>query len=792
MGLLQEQNIPTLFQGVSRQPDSIRLPGQVEDAVNVSFSVESGGFSKRNGTTILTALSGDPGVAHKMHMVSRSTTEKYAMVHRYFADQSGSLNVFDLSDGTERSVVFENAADSGFFDVDPADLEFLTVLDFTFIVNKQRVVTMMPPPVPSNTTHSSVQLTSANIDGTYQLEISYPDPANSSQQKTFSGQFVAGDGNTEPTEMIENLLGPNLVSNIPTGEGWEIAVEDTFVFIKNTNGYLFTVKVKHPSGPDEWKITDRRVSASTDLVARSWRGHKVEIRSSTEVEGYWLEFFPNNDADDYGQGVWDETVPDGVSIDFDPTTMPYVLVPQPNGDFQLERVDWNTKLAGGDDLVPPPDFVGRKISDVVFRANRLGFLSGETVYFSGSGDYFRFWPDSATSLLATDPFGLTNSTNQVSEFTYGVPFRRSLFIMSEEAQFEAYGQVFSPDEARIEVATQYPVNGNVRPVVLGDEMYFVSEIGKDVLLHSYVYNEDTVSEIANDVSKHVRGFIEGPVVQAAAGTLNGEIYLLSDSNRSGVYTHKFFYEGRERVQSAWGLFTFPGGNVRSLGYLLGNLYVLIERSGQLFLEYLPSVEGTTDEFETTPRLDQMQYVSGVYDAQSGTTSWELTHSYTSPVVITTLLFPEGKQFLSLNVTQDGTMVTAQGQWDETDVLVGEEYEAYVQFSKQYIRDNQTSLVNGRLQLRNMTLRYENSGYFEVDVEPEFRDTKTFTFTGRILGSGNNQVQKFSLSSGRFRFMVNSNSETVRIKVGSDKFLPFTITSGAWIGFYNEISRQDNG
>ena len=790
MGLLLEQNIPTLFQGVSRQPDSIRLPGQVEDALNVSFSVESGGVSKRNGTTILTAIPGAVGVDHKMHLISRSSVEKYAVMHRQFADTTGELKVFDLSDGTEKTVTIEDAADNTFFDVSPQQLEFLSVLDFTFVVDREQVVDMSPAPAPSTTTYAALQLTQANTDGVYSIEVQYTNPSTGNPQ-SFIGSATASNGDAEPDDQVNSVYN-NLNASKPSGQGWVCAKDGSYVFIKNTQGIEFTLKTRDPIGDTGWKQTVNRVSETKDLVARSWRDHKVEIKKSTELEGYFLIFVPDDPDEDYGPGVWDETVPDGTPIDFDPSTMPRVLVRQSDGSFRLERVDWSSKTAGGPELVPNPDFVGRKISDIVFRANRLGFLSGETVFFSASGDYFRFWPDSATELVATDPFGLTNSTNQVSEFTFGVPFRRSLFIMSDEAQFEAFGDVFSPDQARIEVATQYPVNGNVRPVVLGDEMYFVSEIGNDVLLHSYVYNEDTVSEVANDVSKHVRGFIGGPVVQMAAGTLNGEIYILSDDDRSAIYTHKFFYEGRERVQSAWGRYQFEGGSVRSIGYVRGNLYLLIDRGGQLFLEYLPSVAGTTDEFELTPRLDRQQSLLGTYDPATNTTSWDVTHTYSNPVVLTTLLFPVGKQFLDLNVDQTGSVLTASGQWDQAEVLVGEDYDSFIIMSKQYLRDGQASITNGRLQLRTMTLRYEDSGYFEVTVEPDYRDVKTHTFTGRTLGSGNNQIQAFNLSSGRFRFMVNSNSETVRIKVGSDKYLPFTITSGAWIGFFNEISRQDNG
>lgn len=810
MGLLRDQSIPTIFQGISRQPDSIRFPGQVEDALNATFSVETGGFSKRLGTTVLTAVDATPVSNYKMHMVSRSSTEKYAMVHSGpDGGTAGDLRVFDLGDGSEKAVTIDDPADASFFDKAVDSFEFLTVLDYTFVVDKTETVAMLPAAAASGTTYAAMQLTKANQDSTYEVKVTFnngdyfraylggntswepdmvvhyaPGGVATSWQRSIGGSVTTGSTNFG--------LGSALVAAKPDAT-WTVNYSGSFIYISNSSGVEFAVETKDPHGDTAWVVTGRRVTEPKDLVARSWNGHKVEIRKSTEPEGYWLKFVTDDPSAVYGPGTWDETVPDGTQTQFDPGTMPRALTRQPDGSFLLERLDWDEKMAGGDDLVPTPEFVGQQIADIVFRANRLGILSGETVYFSAAGDYFRFWPDSAVEITATDPFGLTNSTNKVSNFTYGVPFRRSLFIMSGEAQFEAYGDPFAPDTGRLEMATQYPANDKVRPVVLGDEMYFVSEIGQDAMLYSYVYNDDTVSEVAMEVSRHVRGFLKGPVVELASGALNNEIFILSNYDTSSVYTHKYYYEGRDRVQSAWSRFSFEGATIKSIAYQDGKLWLLIQRSdGVLYLESMPSVEADTVEFDVPPRLDRKVSVMGTYDSGTNTTTWDLGIVMDNPVVLTTNLFPENFRFLQLNVTQNGTEVSAKGDWTQSEVVAGDPYDSYVVFSRQFMREGDTAIINGRLQLRHMSLRYEDSGYFKVDVTPQYRDTRTYEMTGRILGAGDNQVQAFNLSSGSYRFLVSSNAETVNIRVGSDSFLPFTITSAAWVGFFNEISRQDRG
>lgn len=779
MGLLQEGTIPTIFQGVSRQPDSIRFPGQVEDALNVSFSVETGGFSKRNGTSIVSVLSSTTeSSSYRLHLVRRSATEEYAFVH----NETSGLTIVDLSDGSKPSLTIP-AEDASFFQTASENLEFLSVIDYTFVVDKSQVVALAEAPITESVPQVAIQLTKANTDGEYKVTVKYDDTS-------FDGVFTAADTDPEPDDVIPSIH-TSLTANA-SGTGWVFEKSGSYLYIKNTNGTSFSVETFDPHGDAAFTTTGNRVADTEDLVAKAWNNQMVEVRKSTEEEGFWLKFVADG-GEEFGSGTWDETVPPGTKVDFDPATMPRAVVRKEDGTFELQRIDWDTKKAGGDILVPPPEFVGSSISDLVFRANRLGILSGENTFYSGAGDYFRFWPESATQLLPTDPFGLTNSTNFVSKFTFGVPFRRSLFIMSDEAQFEAFGTPFSSETAQLEVATQYPAKASIRPVVIGDELYFISETGNEAMLFSYVYNEETVSETANEVSRHVRGFLKGPIGQIASVPLNNEVHLLPEDN-SGFYSYRYYYEGKDRVQSAWGRNEISTSKVLAVNGMGDELFMLVSHdNGYLMLEKLASIDKSTDEFEHMPRMDHQQWSTGVYDSETNRTTWTLQYPFTThPVALTTNLFPFGKQFIEIGIQVSGNTATAVGDFSSHPVLFGQPYDSEVILSKQYIRQNNESLVTGRLQLRKMNLRYTDTGAFTVEVTPEFRDTKSYVFNGRTLGSGQNVIQATPIVSGRLSFLVGSNAETVTIKIKSGSFLPFTITSGAWTGFFNEISRQDYG
>lgn len=770
MGQLVEGTIPQIFNGVSRQPHSVRYPGQVEEAVNVVFSVETGGFTKRLGTRIKLKLSGfSPGAARRLHIINRDRAERYRVVL-----SSGSLRVFD-QDYVEKTV-HADAANAAWLVGDPSDFSLLSALDYTFIVKKTDVVAMSSTVGPAAPAMAVVYVAASPDVGTavlYKVDINGVNKASYSASTTSDTATIASN--------IQSQLSTNL------GAGWTVTLSGSYVFIKNNANTPFTLSTNSPRGDTGLASYHDTVDSASAAPARALNGMMLNVKG-TFGEGYWIKFAASNGTS--GEGFWQETVTPGTHIAFDPATMPRALIRETDGSFTLQMLTWNDKTSGGDDDVPAPEFVGQTIQDLVFVRNRLGFVAGETVYFSAAGDYFRFWPKSATALNDDDPFGLTNTTNQVSKFYFATPFRRSTFIMGDTAQFEVGGTLLTAAQASIDLATSYPASTVCRPVPLGDELYFPAEVGKVASIMSYTFDESSVSETANDVTKHIEGYIPTPVVELAGDPIRGFLAVLTDADRSTLFTHKFYYQGQDRVQSAWSKNTFSGATILSSAMSDGVMILLAEWMGYVWLWELPNVEDEYEDYDWVPRIDQHQFLTGSYNATSNLTTWALGYNANDPVAITSNLFPDGKRMLSLALTKGINTVSAVGDWTAAPMMIGENFDAYVELSKQFLRNqDNTSIISGRLQLRTMTLRYTDTGYFTVDVTPEGRDTKRWVFSGRVLGSALDRIQRFPILGGNFRFGVRSNAETATIRIGSDKFTPFTIVSAVWTGFFNEISRQ---
>ena len=147
MGTLVEQSIKTLYQGVSRQPDTVRLQGQVEESVNVLMSVVTGGFESRTGSRHIATLSDSSANVTAalqstfepfFYSYARDASEKYlvSIVHNA-ATSSTSLLVYDFA-GNQKTVSFPNGT-SYLQQATPADnFSAVTIADTTIIANNQK------------------------------------------------------------------------------------------------------------------------------------------------------------------------------------------------------------------------------------------------------------------------------------------------------------------------------------------------------------------------------------------------------------------------------------------------------------------------------------------------------------------------------------------------------------------------------------------------------------------------------------------------------------------------------
>ena len=141
-----------------------------------------------------------------------------------------------------------------------------------------------------------------------------------------------------------------------------------------------------------------------------------------------------------------------------------------------------------------------------------------------------------------------------------------------------------------------------------------------------------------------------------------------------------------------------------------------------------------------------------------------------------------------------TTLVVNGDYSANPVIVGRKYTFKYQFPTFFVREQKssgnTSTVNtGRLQLKNMSLTFGDTGYFEVNLTPLARSTSIYKFTGQTLGSSTLTIGQPNLESGTFKFPIQCKNTDTVIFVASDSYLPCNLLSAEWEGVFSVLSQR---
>lgn len=804
---LVEGGAKTLFNGVSRQPPAVRLPSQVQEGINALFSVETGGFEKRPGAqSIAVSESPVPGGAFSIHFINRDPTERYAVIL-----SKDGLQVNSLLDGTARTVTYDGDARtyltaSG----DPAaDFSMVTVADFTFVLNRTKTVLANT----EDTTPAGIKaavITVRQSVGSWSIRVNGGGPLTG----TFDESHTPGVSARE----IHTALAAAYTS--PT---WAVSVVDNYVIIRRTDGASFTTALDDDGGYVQL-VTDL-LSDAAQLPAKAVDGMVVEI-AAARGQGYFLKF--DETLAGSFQGIWRECAKPGIALGLDATTMPHALLRNGDGTFTFKAVDWNDRVVGDLKSAPDPEFVGKKISEIAYYRNRLALLCDEVVRFSAAGDYFNFFPEQTTQVIDSDSFAVSASGQSVALLRFAVPFRKTLFVSGADSQFEVITpDVLTPSRTAMDTTTAYEIQQGVRPCVVGDNLYLAANVGTHSCLLEYAFDFGTQTSRAADVSKHIRGYLPAKVRQMVGDGVTGVVVMLPDDpdQADKLYVYSFFTQGQEKAQSAFHTWRLNVDAIYGLTVIEGALYVVAQRNGsELHILRLPLTTQQPAFYPWAPLMDFWVELTGTYVEASDETFFTLPYAIgPSYVVEDPLLREDGTPYLrettfdtiyreseaarlvalpslafkgrglpDLIVDEDDpTRVRIAGDWTLGKVTIGETYRTLVELSPAYHRDpNGAAIPTGRLQLRQYGLKYEDSTYFRVDVTPDGRDAKYFTFDARIVGLTGTGVGDLPTRSGTFWFEPNTEASKAKIVVSNYSHLPMTIVSTSWTGTYATLHRKD--
>jgi len=789
---LISRTIPNLVQGISQQPEILRLNSQATSQEN-GFSSVVEGLKKRPPTNYLATISTSALNNAYIHTINRDIIERYIVIIT-----NGAIQVKTIT-GATKTVVMQTNAVNYLASSDPrADFVAVTVADYTYILNKTKTCAMA-----STTSSAKVE----------QAIYSVLQGVNSTKYSiTIDGTTFSFSSSNTDTEAIRNGVKSacGTISNITFAD----VGTSSFSIIKSTG--TLTVSASDGYGDDASQVVGAKVQNFSDLPSPAINNMLVEITgdASNSFDNYYVKYDSSDD-------VWTETVAPAIVTTINKDLMPHVLIRTADGNFRFTQVDgttytissvdytspsWGLRVVGDTDSSPDPSFIGKKINDIFFHRNRLGFLADENVIMSRSGEFFHFFSETVTDALDTDPIDVASTAKKVSILKSAISFDEDLLLFSDQTQFMlSGGTTLTAGNISINTSTEYENSTSCKPIGAGSNVFFPFNKGSYTGIREFYVADDTNTKSADDITGNIPKYLPNKVFKLASATNENILIALSSNtaNQNELYVYQYFVQDGKRLQSAWHKWTFGTAStdkILNIDFIENTLYIVNQRGTDVFLESLDISPAVVDASATYLTYldrkfqDDSTGASSAYNAGTNQTTFTIPYTKTNTMKCVGRVGGSNTAGQEINiVSQSGTSIVVAGNLTGSNLWFGEQYEFSFQFSQQFIQiadsvGSRISVREGRLQIRNWNVSYNDTGYFTTEVIPVGRSTSTSSFTGTTTGTG--ALGVVNLSDGDFTFAVQSENDKLSISLKNNSHLPSNFINAHWQGYYVTASARE--
>lgn len=593
-----------------------------------------------------------------------------------------------------------------------------------------------------------------------------------------------------------------------------------------------------------------QVTSIVELPSNSWEGYTVLVApdGSSDQSSYYLKFNAENTTTNgtFGRGVWEESSGWNSRGLLDDNTMPHAFIYYRNangltrftfqpfsgtaytdGSVSINLPGWEQRLAGDEDELPGPSFVGYTINDLVFFKNRLGFVSGENVILSESGSYYNFWQQSALQVVDSDPIDLTAVSNDVAVLNYALQQQDELVLFSNENQFRLYSGdnvTFSPETASVGRISSISMEPNVKPEQVGPQVLFPVKNGDFTGFHTFITTDRTVGINLGQtavITETIPKYIPKNIDSLAVSRTDQYLVALSKDDPDSLYVYQFFWEASggslTNRQNAWHKWTFPNKNIYWCDFVEGTLFSLVSYNNSGTTEYyLEGVNASRPPQDSSELFLLDRQISSSITTDIGTASF----SYSGVTNKTTVTLPyrtvNTSQFVIIKQNAGDSseakkrwVVAASvpagvtsfvcdslGDFSSSSWVFGEQF-TFTYRPPQLMPYSRTATENtfignrtGRLQLRYVDVYYSDARYFTVEVTPYFRDTVTYEFDRRDPLNGNIVIsEEEPFEEAKFRAYIQSKNDQVTVELVNNSIDQAKFIALEWTGLYFDVARK---
>lgn len=600
---------------------------------------------------------------------------------------------------------------------------------------------------------------------------------------------------------MNTLAGKNPVVTyqVPAASGLSAYRIGNTLIIQSDGGVAFSIATTDGRDGKDMPGIFHAVEDVSKLPKYAPVGYFVQVtgRGKAREAMYWLRAERANPGTE--QIVWMEAREPGSQYHIDQYSMPQSLVREKIesgvAHFKLQPTQWADRGVGNNINNPPPSFIqdNQALNAVGILQNRMFFLAGESFVASQSNEFLNFFKVTTQTDRGDNPIDVYADTEDVNILRNYAVLDGDLLIVSDNTQFIIKGdKVLTKDNISMKPVTQYKNNSRVKPVSTGETIMFSYNSGKFVQVREFFTDSYSDTKKARPVTEHVDQLIEGSVVQITGSTNVNTVMLRTKENPERMYAYDYLWQGADKVQSAWWVYSLPDGDkILHCEFDRNYMLLLTHRKGiGNCIESVDMGDPVTEGLSFPLRLDLQFQIKAV---RKGKYSWELvlpaglSVSEDTPIIRSTGCWPAdigntAKFILQEGKYQNEQLDLAPEGTDEAELWVGTKYMFEYTPTMPVLKDERgLSLSLDRLTVDRMFLNYEDTGAFNVRVKNKWGAIREYGFGGRTMGEVGNIVGFAQPASGQLPVPVRDNTRNSELTIYSDSYLPFSLRNIEWRG-----------
>ena len=277
------QSIPNLLGGVSQQPDPVKLPGQVREAIN-AYLDPTFGCKKRPPTEFVGLLANNIPSDAKWFPIFRDNDERYIVaIYKSGNPATIQVKVWDATTGQSRTVTVSSSAQNYLDTSDLNNIKTLSIADYTLISNSDRDVSMNAVQLTTTKEEALVVVNSIAYNTTYSIDLNRDGNTQqtivyrAAELEIIPGSYEVADAGA----CAQHSAGDHTASATgKTGLQFRIQNQCAAYFDEATNAYIsrYNASVILKNGGVGWRVGDE--------VTATEGGKQFTIRVSKEAFEY--------------------------------------------------------------------------------------------------------------------------------------------------------------------------------------------------------------------------------------------------------------------------------------------------------------------------------------------------------------------------------------------------------------------------------------------------------------------------------------------------------------------------